>query len=293
MNTREWALVAFTLLMQASVGILVTVVVLQATGGKNASPARPTVFAIPAGVALAAGVAALLASLLHLGRPLHAWLAVNNVATSWLSREIVLAAVFVAATGVYAGLAAREPLGAPARYASWVSALVGCAAIAAMAGLYMVPSQPVWNRVLTPAGFFVTSLLFGVGVVVALGGGRTAFAVAPAVERTIAYVAIVLIVVQTVLLPSNLAVLPSEPAAAVPVVAAGWAQALAWVSLLAGLAALAILVRAVRQSPYVAMLFSPFAAGMLLVLIAVASVAGRLLFYAAAVDLRGSAGPPL
>jgi anaerobic dimethyl sulfoxide reductase subunit C (anchor subunit) len=293
MNLREWALVAFTLLMQASVGILATVVLLDATGGKNASPARPTVFAVPIGVALAAAVAALLASLLHLGRPLQAWLALNNAVNSWLSREIVASLVFAAATALCAFLAVRAPFAAPARYLAWLSVAVGCAVILAMARLYMVAAQPAWNHALTPAGFLVTTALMGVASVVALGSGRVGFALAPSVERTLAYVAIALVVVQMLLLSSHLAALPGEPAASVPMVRPSTAHGLGLLALVAGVSALVILVRAVRQSPYVSMLFSPSTAAVLLLLIVIAAVAGRLLFYAAAVDLRGAAGPPL
>jgi formate dehydrogenase iron-sulfur subunit len=52
-------------------------------------------------VALLAGVVALGASVLHLGRPLQAWRALLGVRTSWISREI-------AAFSLFAGLAALE-----------------------------------------------------------------------------------------------------------------------------------------------------------------------------------------
>jgi anaerobic dimethyl sulfoxide reductase subunit C len=293
MNSREWALVAFTLLMQASAGILVAVVALQATGGKSTPGARPGAFEFPIIVALAASALGLIASLLHLGHPLQAWLALANVRTSWLSREVLLAALFVTAVVAYAVVAGRRPLAIPAPWIGWVAAVLGCALVLAMGRLYMVPAQPMWNRVLTPVGFVATTLLLGVAILIALAGGRGSFGIAPSVERTLAYVALLLVVVQLVLLPAHLATLPREPAAALTALTPAGARVLAAVAACAGLAAIAILVRAARQTPCVTSLFTPAWAIALLALVAIASVAGRVLFYATAVELRGSAGPPL
>ena len=53
-------------------------------------------------VVLAVGVLALAVSLLHLGRPWRAPLALRRVGASWLSREILLFGSFLAALGLYA-----------------------------------------------------------------------------------------------------------------------------------------------------------------------------------------------
>jgi len=78
----EWTLAVFTVLMPALVAWL---------GSGLLRPERapaPLVFLGLAGLSL--GV-----STLHLGRPLHAWRALLNLRSSWLSREATLAGLFV------------------------------------------------------------------------------------------------------------------------------------------------------------------------------------------------------
>ncbi|MGA7614232.1 MAG: DmsC/YnfH family molybdoenzyme membrane anchor subunit [Thermoanaerobaculia bacterium] len=79
---REWALLLFTTIMPALVAWL---------GAGLLVPAHsPGAFAF-----VTLGGAALVLSTLHLGKPLRAWRAVLNVRTSWLSREIVFANLFL------------------------------------------------------------------------------------------------------------------------------------------------------------------------------------------------------
>lgn len=130
----HWPLVWLTLLTQAAVGASVTA----RDGG---------------GRLLAAGLAAvaLLASLFHLGRPIHAWKALRNLRRSWLSREVAL---FGAYGGLAAGAVAAPEL-AP------VAAAVGAAGIYASGRLYMVPGRPAWHSPLTLARFAATALALG------------------------------------------------------------------------------------------------------------------------------------
>jgi DMSO reductase iron-sulfur subunit len=130
----HWPLVWLTLLTQAAAGASAT--------------ASGTAERIVAAVAAAA---ALGASLLHLGRPVHALKALRNLRRSWLSREVAL-------FGAYGGLAAVAvlvPLLAP------VAAVVGLAGIYASGRLYVVPGRPAWHSPLTIVRFFATALAIG------------------------------------------------------------------------------------------------------------------------------------
>jgi formate dehydrogenase iron-sulfur subunit len=142
----HWPLVWLTLLTQAAVGASLT------AGDR-------------AGRLLAAGLAvvALSASLLHLGRPLHAWKAVRNLRRSWLSREVALFAAY----GALAAAAVVWPALAPA------AAAVGAAGVYASGRLYMVPGRPAWNTPLTLARFGATAVALG-----SLVTGHRALAVA-------------------------------------------------------------------------------------------------------------------
>jgi Fe-S-cluster-containing dehydrogenase component/DMSO reductase anchor subunit len=130
----HWPLVWLTLLTQAAVGASLT-------AGDRAGRLSAAVLAL----------AALAASLLHLGRPLHAWKALRNLRRSWLSREVALFGAY----GALAAFAVAVPAAAP------VAALVGVAGVYASGRLYMVPGRPAWCTRLTLARFGATTLALG------------------------------------------------------------------------------------------------------------------------------------
>jgi formate dehydrogenase iron-sulfur subunit len=130
----HWPLVMLTLLTQAALGVSLT-------AGTVAQRAA------------AAGIAtvALAGSLLHLGRPIHAWKALRNLRRSWLSREAAL-------LGAYAGLAVVA-VGVPALAPA--AAVTGVAGVFASGRLYVVPGRPSWDTPFTIAAFFLTALALG------------------------------------------------------------------------------------------------------------------------------------
>ncbi len=130
----HWPLVWLTLLTQAAVGA-------SATASSSSQRA----------IAAVTAVGALGASLLHLGRPVHAWKALRNLRRSWLSREVAL-------FGVYAGLAALA-VAVPA--IGLAAAVVGAAGVFASGRLYVVPGRPAWDSPLTIVRFFATALAIG------------------------------------------------------------------------------------------------------------------------------------
>ena len=130
----HWPLVWLTLLTQMAVG---------ASATADSGPSRL--------VAAIAAAAALAASLLHLGRPAHAWKALRNLRRSWLSREVAL-------FGAYGGLAAATVL-LPALTPLTVA--VGVAGIYASGRLYIVPGRPAWNSPLTIVRFAATAVAVG------------------------------------------------------------------------------------------------------------------------------------
>ena len=130
----HWPLVWLTLLTQSAVGASLT-----ASGAAERA------------IAAVAAVAALGASLLHLGRPVHAWKALRNLRRSWLSREVAL-------FGAYGGIAAAAvavPAAAP------VAIMAGLAGVYASGRLYVVPGRPAWHTSLTIVRFFATCLAIG------------------------------------------------------------------------------------------------------------------------------------
>jgi anaerobic dimethyl sulfoxide reductase subunit C (anchor subunit) len=278
---RERSLVAFTVLAQASAGTFAALLAARWAGaGASGWPAVEAgtawaQVAVPAFMA-----AALVLSLLHLGNPSAAWRAGANAATSRLSREVLAAAAFLAASSAAAALAFAAP-GAT----FWKGAVDGAGLLAgllllgSMSGAYRLRTVPAWDRWTTPAAFAGTAVLLG-----ALGAG-TALALSPGVaplpDETPGYLALASLAAlfgQTLVLMGWLAALgkgsPAEREALVRVLrrrgllvgrlVLGGAAALASISVL-----------------FVDHVEIPLAAALLLA--AGAEVSGRALFYEAGV----------
>jgi Fe-S-cluster-containing dehydrogenase component/DMSO reductase anchor subunit len=123
--------------------LIVLTLLTQLAVGASLAGARP--------IAAVIAAAALTASLLHLGRPVHAWKAMRNLRRSWLSREVALFGAYATAATVAVAVPAVAPL-AP---------MVGAAGVFASARLYIVPGRPSWNSPLTVAQFGLTAALAG------------------------------------------------------------------------------------------------------------------------------------
>lgn len=163
MNIRELALVVFTILTQMTVGsFLVLGVVHFYTVRKKGMEAadRLSDRALLALVPILA--LAMLVSLLHLGNPLKAPLAVSNVASSWLSREILFTVIFGCCAVLFVLLQYRKIGSFQVRNKiAWIAGLAGLALVYCMSRVYMIPTQPAWNSMATPISFYTTTLLLG------------------------------------------------------------------------------------------------------------------------------------
>ena len=115
--------------------------------------------------AVAVGLLALLASTLHLGRPLQALRALIGLRRSWLSREILLFALFAVSSIVYAALSLC-PAGSPT-IAALVAALagtvagLGVTAVLCSVMVYRATRRRLWSGPRTAVRFFATTLLLG------------------------------------------------------------------------------------------------------------------------------------
>lgn len=155
-------LAVMLVLTQLSAGSLVAGVVTDATGG--AMPAHAAVGAL-------AGLTALGASTLHLGRPARAYRAVIGLRHSWLSREILAFGAFSAAALAHA-VAAWATLGLSASahatlrgvLASAV-AVTGFVAVLCSVMVYHVTRRSLWAAPRTAFRFFGTAALLGVASV--------------------------------------------------------------------------------------------------------------------------------
>ncbi len=149
-------LIVFTGLAPVAVGGLAGLLVIRGPGRSDPDWAALTVLAIAA--------FALLASTLHLGRPLRAFRAITRISTSWLSREVILFGGFVLLLAVYA---VPIPVSPGLRQTVGVLACgLGILAICATGQVYRLASRPTWNHPRT-----MVSLLLGIiGAGLPLGG---------------------------------------------------------------------------------------------------------------------------
>jgi DMSO reductase iron-sulfur subunit len=148
----HWPLIFMLVLTQLCVGAFIALWLL----GFNGTGAGLKIAGI-ASLALA-GIS-LGASILHLGRPIHAWRAMRGLRRSWLSREVLMLLLFASAATVFAAMLF---FGVPGRNAAGLAtALAGVAGIACSARIYIVPARPAWFSGYTIAEFFSTALLLG------------------------------------------------------------------------------------------------------------------------------------
>ena len=157
----HWPLIALTLLTQLAVGTVAATVALEAvarwqqalTGVRSHDVLAPGAVA-----AFVSGAVALAASVLHLGRPVHAWKSLRNLRHSWLSREVALFGAFAAVAMVYA---VSWLVGLPTIAVGGTGVAIGLAGVYASGRLYLVPARPAWNSPRTLVAFFATCVASG------------------------------------------------------------------------------------------------------------------------------------
>lgn len=152
------SLVGFTALAPLAVGGLVGLLV--ASGSHQTAGVDWAAM-----IVLASGILAFVISLFHLGRPWRAPLAMIHLASSWLSREVILFGLFLVALAGYAIL----PLVTQANLGRFIVGLAGAAigliGTVATGATYRLRARPSWDQWLTivsfPLGALSTGSLFG------------------------------------------------------------------------------------------------------------------------------------
>lgn len=149
----EWSLVLFTLFAQASVGLMA---VNQCFNSRN-RVAMPKILLWVGGLM----IIALAIAFLHLGSPLGGYRALTNLATSWLSREVFFASLFlglVAASYYLDRRRAREGL---IRATGWAAMAAGVLSVISMANIYANSAVPAWETFYTHVSFYATAAVLG------------------------------------------------------------------------------------------------------------------------------------
>lgn len=158
----EFPLIVFTIFTQAAIGIMLFVAI-------GRLVAKDGVFKKSVLTAAGLGIIGMIASVLHLGRPLNAINALNHFSTSWLSREIWFTSIFVGLTVVAAVLLYVKPQAAGVVTGlSGVAALIGLVDIFFMASIYSSTSVPAWNGSATYVEFYAAAISIGAMLFLAL-----------------------------------------------------------------------------------------------------------------------------
>jgi anaerobic dimethyl sulfoxide reductase subunit C (anchor subunit) len=161
--TTQWPLIAFTILAQMSVGSFIMLGVSYFFAKRKYGVEHAELLSDRALLAIGPVLGlGLIATFFHLGEPIIAYLAVVNVDTSWLSREILFGVSFAVVGGIFAVMQWRK-IGTPQlrNVIAWIAALLGLAMVFSMSSIYLIPAMPAWNTVATPISFFVTTFLLG------------------------------------------------------------------------------------------------------------------------------------
>lgn len=271
---QEMPLVAFTLLAQLAVGIVLAgqcVMVCGPAKHAGALARKQTLFAF------VFFVFAALISLGHTGTPLHSPFTILHIASSWLSREIAA----VGATGFFLLLLAICRLKAqPSGKEGLLSALVIIAGLVlcfVMSNIYNRPFMPGWNNFSILPSFLASLFMLGAAwqlMVISIKMGKEAAGAA----KPLAFWAVLGFIVLAASLPLAVpdAALPANPVTLeIPYRCIGWSLALH--GLVSGLGVLLIVIASLRSC-------SGYGLGAILtvpafILLVLGEVFGRLVFY--------------
>lgn len=149
----ELPLLIFTLLVQGSVGL--TLFIALATGEKRSLLPAMLVSCVMGGLGL-------IASTLHLGYPLNAFNALRHVESSWLSREIVFASLYLAILGLATLLVMLKKQ--PSRLLLALATLAGLVDIYCMGAIYVHSSVVTWQHINTWVMFFGAAGILGAAI---------------------------------------------------------------------------------------------------------------------------------
>jgi anaerobic dimethyl sulfoxide reductase subunit C (anchor subunit) len=170
MNLREWALPVYTILIQLATGALLGLWVIRALAAPTLDRAEiRRIVKRPILVILLTIIVAMAGAHFHLSRPLQSYLAMINLATSWLSREVLFTFLLFAAVGLLAAVQSFGPLHERLEtFLGWLAITLGLVSIFCMSEIYDLPAQAAWNSRLTALSFYATTLLVGSVSLIAL-----------------------------------------------------------------------------------------------------------------------------
>ncbi|MFL7032825.1 dimethyl sulfoxide reductase anchor subunit family protein [Vibrio lentus] len=156
----EWSLIFFTVLAQTAVGGYLLI------GARalvlNHDEDKLNSYKVPMFILWALMGLGFMFSTTHLGSPLRAFNAFNQLGSAWLSNEVFFGAAFFALGGLQWLLSVVKKGGIAIQKALMVGAMVlGVIFMYAMISVYMINTVPTWDNIYTPLSFIMTMVVGG------------------------------------------------------------------------------------------------------------------------------------
>ncbi|MEZ9672698.1 dimethyl sulfoxide reductase anchor subunit family protein [Vibrio lentus] len=156
----EWSLIFFTVLAQTAVGGYLLI------GARalvlNHDEDKLNSYKVPMFILWALMGLGFMFSTTHLGSPLRAFNAFNQLGSAWLSNEVFFGAAFFAVGGLQWLLSVVKKGGVAIQKALMVGAMVlGVIFMYAMISVYMINTVPTWDNIYTPLSFIMTMVVGG------------------------------------------------------------------------------------------------------------------------------------
>lgn len=156
----EYSLIFFTVLAQTAVGGYLLVSARALVIGHDEE--KISSYKMPMFVLWMLMGIGFLFSTTHLGSPLRAFNALNQVGSAWLSNEILFGVAFFAVGGLQWLLSVFNKGGAGVQKALMATAMVlGTLFMYAMINVYMINTVPTWFNAYTPLSFIMTMVVAG------------------------------------------------------------------------------------------------------------------------------------
>lgn len=156
----EWSLIFFTVLAQTAVGGYLLIGARALVLGHDAEKLNS--YKVPMFILWALMGLGFMFSTTHLGSPLRAFNAFNQLGSAWLSNEVFFGAAFFAVGGLQWLLSVVKKGGVAIQKALMVGAIVlGVIFMYAMINVYMINTVPTWDNIYTPLSFIMTMVVGG------------------------------------------------------------------------------------------------------------------------------------
>jgi anaerobic dimethyl sulfoxide reductase subunit C (anchor subunit) len=170
MNFREWALPVYTILMQTATGALSFLWLIRfQQSWRKQTDGDSRLLDIPLTIILLTIFFAMVGSHFHLGRPFLSLLAVTNLSSSWLSREILFTIlIFLFTLSLWLVHRIRPSANRLIDILGWLAILSGWIMVYCMARIYLLPTQIAWNTPATMVYYIGTTLLLGSSALLAM-----------------------------------------------------------------------------------------------------------------------------